>query len=49
MAPPVPENGSVRLSVTIRADQKAFLDLHQEYSASGILQKAIDELMEAKP
>ncbi|HEV8595653.1 MAG TPA: hypothetical protein VGR51_09015 [Thermoplasmata archaeon] len=45
----MPENGgSVRLSVTISAKQKAFLDSHPEYSASGLLQQAIDRIMEAR-
>lgn len=37
---------TVRLSVTIPADQKAFLDAHPEYSASGLLQHAITAAME---
>ena len=36
----------VRLSATIRKDQKEWLDKHPEINVSGLLQKAIDELRE---
>ena len=34
---------TVRISVTIRKDQKELLDRHREVNISGLLQKAIDE------
>ena len=36
----------VRLNVSIRKDQKEWLDKHSEINVSGLLQKAIDELRE---
>ncbi|MCD6370336.1 MAG: hypothetical protein J7L63_02420 [Thermoplasmata archaeon] len=36
----------IRLSVSIRKDQKEWLDKHPEINVSGLLQKAIDELRE---
>lgn len=34
----------VRVNVSIRKDQKDWLDTHPEINVSGLLQKAIDEL-----
>ena len=37
---------TVRISVTIRKDQKKLLDRHPEVNVSGLLQKAIDSELE---
>jgi len=36
---------TVRISVTIRKDQKELLDRHREVNVSGLLQKAIDDVL----
>jgi len=39
-------NEKIRIAVTIRKDQKEWVDKHPEINVSGLLQKAIDELRE---